>query len=117
MSELSEAKKEALEKRLGDTWLTCLKFLIPLYALYYLIDRRTVTPWVTGFLFSIAIAIASQATDSRMGIDTSAKDYYDLAPGLSYMLMPLGFGVGAMKAKNFAKKKLATAGGSQDEIS
>jgi len=98
----------ALNKRLGDTWLTCLKFLIPVYALYYLITRRTITPWVLGFAFSLLIGVASSASDARSGIDISAPDYYDLSPGLGYLFSPISMGIGAMKAKRYARKRLLT---------
>jgi len=104
-----------LAKRQGDTWLTCLKFLIPLYALYYLIDRRTITPWVTGFLFAIPITIIVQSSDTRAGMNVKSEDYYDMTPGLSYLLSPLTMGIGAMKAKRFAKGKLAALAGGAGE--
>jgi hypothetical protein len=100
----------ALNKRRGDTWLTCLKFLIPVYALYYLIARRTVTPWVAGFAFSLLIGAVSSASDTRSGIDISAPDYYDLSPGLGYLFSPITMGVGAMKAKRYANKRLLELG-------
>jgi hypothetical protein len=103
---LKPAQAEALKRRLGDTWLTCLKFLIPFYALYYLIDRRTVTPWVTGFALSLVIGFVSNASDSRAGIDVGASDYYDLSPGLGYLFSPLSMGIGAMKAKRYASRRL-----------
>jgi hypothetical protein len=103
---LKPAQVSALNKRLGDTWLTCLKFLIPLYALYYLIERRTITPWVPGFAFSLLIGIASYASDTRSGIDVSAPDYYDTSPALGYLFSPITMGIGAMKAKRYARKRL-----------
>jgi len=96
----------ALEMRLGDTWLTCLKFLIPFYSLYYLIARRTVTPWVTGIAFSLLIGAISYASDARSGIDVASENYYDLAPGLGYLFSPITMGVGAMKAKRYARIRL-----------
>lgn len=104
-----------LAKRQGDTWLTCLKFLIPFYALYYLIDRRTITPWVTGFLFAIPIAAIVQATDTRAGVNVKSEDYYDVTPGLSYLLSPLTMGIGAMKAKRYAQGKLKATSGDATE--
>ena len=103
---MSEQVAGHLIKRQGDTWLTCLKFLIPFYALYYLIDRRTITPWVTGFLFAIPIAIIVQSADTRAGVNVKSEDYYDMTPGLSYLLSPLTMGIGAMKAKRYAKRLL-----------
>jgi hypothetical protein len=103
---LNPGQVSALNKRLGDTWLTCLKFLIPFYALYYLIDRRTITPWITGLAFSLLIGFASSASDARSGIDVSAPGYYDLAPGLGYLFSPITMGIGAMKAKRYARKRL-----------
>lgn len=112
---MSEQAASHLIKRQDDTWLTCLKFLIPLYALYYLIDRRTITPWVTGFLFAIPIAIIVQSTDTRAGVNVKSENYYDMTPGLSYLLSPLTMGVGAMKAKRYAKGKLAAISGGTGE--
>lgn len=103
---LNPGQVSALNKRLGDTWLTCLMFMIPLYALYYLIDRKTITPWVTGFTFSLLIGFISSASDARSGIDVSAPDYYELSPGLGYLFSPVTMGVGAMKAKRYARKRL-----------
>lgn len=103
---LKPAQVEALKKRLGDTWLTCLKFLIPFYALYYLIDRRTITPWATGFAMSLVISIVSQASDSRAGADVKAADYYDVSPAWGYLFSPVSMGIGAMKAKRYARKRL-----------
>lgn len=103
---LNPGQVTALNKRLGDTWLTCLKFLIPFYALYYFIERRTITPWVTGFAFSLLIGYASYTSDARSGIDVSTPDYYDLSPALGYLFSPLTMGVGAMKAKRYARKRL-----------
>jgi len=100
------AHAEALKKRLGDTWLTCLKFLIPFYALYYLIDRRTVTLWVTGFAMSLVISVVSQASDSRAGIDVKDSGYYDVSPAWGYLFSPVSIGIGAMKAKRYARKRL-----------
>lgn len=103
---LKPEQSAALRKRLGDTWLTCLKFLIPLYVLYYILDRRTVTPWITGFALSLLIGFVSHASDVRSGINVESPDYYDLSPGLGYLFSPITMGVGAMKAKRHARKKL-----------
>lgn len=105
---LKPGQSEALRRRLGDTWLTCLKFLIPFYALYYLLDRRTITPWVTGFAFALVISFASYASDLRAGIDIGASGYYDLSPALGYLFSPVSMGIGAMKAKRYARRRLSS---------
>jgi hypothetical protein len=122
---LKPGQVTALNQRLGDTWLTCLKLLIPLYPLYYIITRRTLTPWVTGFVFSVLIGYASSAYDTRLRIDVSARGYYEpataleyayfpivsmgMAPvpwALEYAFYPITMGIGAMKAKRYARKRL-----------
>jgi len=105
----------ALKKRQGDTWLTCLKFLIPVYALYYLIDRRTVTPWVTSFALSILVGIASNSTEIRAGVNVKASNYYDMSSAIAYILSPITMGIGVMKAKRYGKTRLNQAGISESQ--
>ena len=61
---------------------------------------------MTGFAFSLLIGIASYASDTRSGIDVSAPDYYDTSPALEYLFSPITMGIGAMKAKRYARKRL-----------
>jgi hypothetical protein len=82
------------------------KFLIPWYWLIYILGRRTITPLVTGFAFSLIIKLLSYISDARSGIDISATAYYDTSLALGYLFSPITMGIGAMKAKRYARKRL-----------
>ncbi len=97
---------KAFKKRQGDTWLTCLKFLIPFYPLYYAISRGTFTPWLTGLILSIPVAFICALSEAKSGVDTNAEGRYPIANIAAFLLSPVSMGVGAMKAKRYAKRRL-----------
>lgn len=96
----------AFKKRQDDTWLTCLKFLIPFYPLYYALSRGTLTPWLTGFILSIPVALICALSEAKSGVDTNAEGYYPMVNVAVFLLSPVSMGVGAMKAKRYAKRLL-----------
>lgn len=96
----------AFKKRQGDTWLTCLKFLIPFYPLYYALSRVTLTPWLTGLVLSIPVAVICALSETVSGVDANAEGYYPIANVVVFLLSPVSMGVGAMKAKRWAKRQL-----------
>ena len=112
---LTPTVEASLKARSQDTWLTCLKFLIPFYPLLYAFDRRTVTHLISGFIGSIFLTLLVYATDQRAGIDTSAPDYNDVGTGLAYFASPITMGVGAMKAKRYARRRLKNSLTGEDE--
>lgn len=99
--------EDSLRRRLPDTWLTCLKFLIPVYGVYYLVDRRTITPWITFLLMSIPLFLLSAATDAKLGLTPKTMGYNDGSTALAYLMSPITAGAGAMKAKRYARRRLS----------